>query len=191
MTENQTNLNADKNIPANKETVFLEWESDYRPFQRKSREFYTTAGSIIFLVCVILLFIKEFLAIFAVIALAFFYYVISSVPPEKTKHKISNRGIHTLGKLYPWFDLGDFWFDFKMGKELVIIEHFNDVPPRLVLVLEKINKVELKEVLKKYLDLRKPQASQIDKMADWLIKKVPLEETRPDSFAKTAKSPDK
>ena len=153
----------------------LIWQAPARPFETKDREFYTTAGSIIFLVCVILLFVKEFLFIMAIIAFAFFYYILTSIPPEKVEHKITNKGIFSIGKLYDWDQLGRFWFEVKAGSQVLMVENFLGLPPRLMILLGELKKEDVQNILAKYLLMEKPEKTQIDKAAEWLQKKVPLE----------------
>jgi len=155
--------------------VLLTWRAPARPFERKDREFYTTAGSIVFLVCVILLFVKEFLFIMAIIAFAFFYYIITSVPPETVEHRITNKGIFTIDKLYEWGRLGRFWFEQKAGQDILMIENFAGLPPRLMILLADQKKETVQTLLEKYLMMEKPELGQVEKMGMWLQKKVNIE----------------
>jgi len=155
--------------------VLLTWRAPARPFERKDREFYTTAGSIVFLVCVILLFVKEFLFIMAIIAFAFFYYIITSVPPETVEHRITNKGIFTIDKLYEWGRLGRFWFEQKAGQDILMIENFAGLPPRLMILLADQKKETVQTLLEKYLMMGKPELGQVEKMGMWLQKKVNIE----------------
>jgi len=155
--------------------VLLTWRAPARPFERKDREFYTTAGSIVFLVCVILLFVKEFLFIMAIIAFAFFYYIITSVPPETVEHRITNKGIFTIDKLYEWGRLGRFWFEQKAGQDILMIENFAGLPPRLMILLADQKKETVQTLLEKYLMMGKPELGQVEKMGMWLEKKVNIE----------------
>ena len=173
-------------VPEALKTLF-EWKASSRPFKTRSREFYTTAGSIIFLVCIILVFIKEFLFIMAIIAFAFFYYVLSTVKPEEVAHKITNRGIDMAGNFFPWNQLGRFWFDQQWDSQILYIENFVGLPPRLMLLFDKKDKETLKQLLGKYLFNEKPEKSQIEKAGQWLAKKVPLE-TEPKNISISSSS---
>src|SRR3989344_4772093 len=84
------------------EKVLLSWRAAGRPFKKRDKEYYTTIGAIVFLVAIILLFLKEWLLIAVMIALAFVSYVLASVPPEEAKHELTNKGIRTGDKLYRW-----------------------------------------------------------------------------------------
>lgn len=153
----------------------LVWQAPARLFKKRDREYYTTVGAIIFLLAVILLFLKEWLLIGVIISLGFVCWVLSTVPPEDTENKITTRGIFAGGKRYDWNVLGRFWFFNKWGNEILNIETYLGFPRRLMLLLGKTSKDQIKTTLEKYLILEKPQQTFIDKASLWLQKKVPLE----------------
>ena len=70
----------------------LSWEATVRPFKKRDREYYSTIAAIVFLLAVILLFLKEWLLIAVMVALMFVAYVLATVVPEKTTHEINTRG---------------------------------------------------------------------------------------------------
>ncbi|OGD64032.1 hypothetical protein A2160_04555 [Candidatus Beckwithbacteria bacterium RBG_13_42_9] len=156
--------------------VLLEWEAFARPYKARNREYFTTIGAIVFLLAVILLFLKEWLLIGAIIAFAFLNYVLASVPPEKVNYKLTTRGVVVAGKTYFWSTLGRYWFSLKWGIPILHIEHWG-LPPQLLLLFDEkvINKDQLKEAINKYLIYEKPEKTVIDKASEWLQKKVPLE----------------
>src|SRR3989344_3962647 len=81
-------------VPEEAKTLFA-WKAPLRPFKKRDREYYTTVGAIVFLVAVILFFLKEWLLIGVVVALAFVSYVFASVPPGEDEHMVTNKGIRT------------------------------------------------------------------------------------------------
>jgi len=168
------------------EKTLLTWKSPARPFKKRGREFFTTAGSIIFLLCIVLVFIKEFLLVMALIAFAFFMYVLNTVHPEEVEHKITNLGIIFMNKFYPWESLGRFWFETKW-QEVVVIEHYGGLPTRLTLLLGKQKQEDIKKILQKYLLLEKPELGQAEKMGQWLQEKVPLESNSSQGITAKAK----
>jgi len=155
--------------------ILLQWKAPARPYKKRNREYFTTIGAIVFLLAVILLFLKEWLLIGAIIAFAFLAYVLASVPPETISYKITTRGIEVADKQYSWERLGRFWFTKKWGSKVLHIDHWG-LPTQLLLVYTtKVNKQELRKHLDKFLYYQKPDKTPIDKAAEWLQKKVPLE----------------
>lgn len=153
----------------------LVWKAAERPFKQRDREWYTTIVAIIFLLVVILLFLKEWLLIGVIISIGFLSYVLSSVPPQESENKITTRGVITGGKRFDWAFLGRFWFSQKWGNEILNIETRLNFPRRLMLLLGSTNKDQVKKIVEKYLIFEKPEKTFIDKASLWLQEKVPLE----------------
>ncbi|MDO8551420.1 MAG: hypothetical protein Q7S03_01945 [bacterium] len=155
--------------------VLFSWKSAERPFKKRDREFWTTVLSIVFLVGVILFFIKEWLLIGVIIALVFVYYVLSTVPPGEVEHQITNRGIRFAGKDYLWEEIGRFWFSERLGQKVLIFELRKGLVSRLELLLGGADQKRIKEILLKYLPEETPNPTFLDQASAWLTRKVPLE----------------
>ena len=155
--------------------VLLTWKAPARPFKRRDREYYTTIGAIVFLTAVILLFLREWLLIAVMVSLAFVAYVLASVEPGDVEHTLTNKGIRTGGKLYPWDELARFWFSQKWGQKMLAVEVKTGFPGRLLLLLGDEEKERIRKIMSKYLELERPAPAWGDKAARWLSDKVPLE----------------
>jgi len=165
-------------VPIKELKTLLTWKAPVRPFKQRGREFWTTAGSIAFLLGVILFFIKEWLLIIVIIAVMFVYYVLSNVQPEEIEHSITNRGIRFAGKEHPWESLDQFWFSEKFGQKILNVETRLVFPGRLQMLLGKTTEKQIKDILSKYLREETPEPSVLDKTTDWFSQKVPLETTK-------------
>ncbi len=157
--------------------TLLTWKSPARPFKKRDREYFTTIGAIVFLLAVILLFLKEWLLIAVIIALMFVAYILSSVPPEETEHKITTRGVFTGNRHYDWENLNKFWFSERWKQAILHVETKLRFPGQLTVLLGETDKEEIEKALSKYLTLEQPEPTWMDNAADWLAKKVPLEKT--------------
>jgi len=155
--------------------VLLSWKAPARPFKKRDREYFTTIGAIVFLVAVILVFLKEWLLIAVVVSLMFVAYVLATVPPEIVEHTITNKGVETGGKLYKWEELKRFWFSKKWKDTVLNIETEKSFPGRLLLVVPEVERKRVEETLAKYLEMEAPEPTFMDKAAKWLSEKVPLE----------------
>jgi len=162
-------------MPVKELKTLLTWKAPVRPFKRRDKEFWTTAGSIAFLLAVILFFIKEWVLIIVIIAIMFVYYVLSTVQPEEIEHSITSRGIRFAGKDYPWETLGQFWFTEKFGEKILNVQTLMMYPGRLQMLLGKTSEKQVTEILKKYLLYETPEPTVIEKTTDWFSKKVPIE----------------
>jgi len=155
--------------------VLLSWRSPSRLFKRLSRESYATIGAIVFLVAIILLFLKEWFLIVVIIALAFFSYVLSHVKPEEIEHEITNKGIKTGGKNYLWSQLVKFWFEEQDGQTVLLVDGQDRFPFRLWLILGDQSKQTVQKVLASFLPEEKPEKTWADRAGEWITRQIPLE----------------
>ncbi|MEI6690666.1 MAG: hypothetical protein WCL07_02845 [bacterium] len=173
----QPNLSGIDDLPESikVERLILEWTAPSRPYKERTREFYTTIGSIAFLLGVILLLLKEFLLIGVIISFAFLSYVLASHKPEDSLTQITTRGIRTDNKLYDWNALTSFWVKKQWDQELIVCRTKTALPGLILLVINpKLRENILKEIGER-LELIKPENSFVDKASKWISDKIPLE----------------
>lgn len=157
-----------------KEEVYFNWSSPSRLFKKRDKEYFTNIGAIVFLLTIILVFAREFVLIATVVSIVFLIYVLSTVPPEEIKHKITNLGIESGGHFYRWEELVDFWFEEQWGQTMLEIRAY--AQPRIIILLGSTSKDKVREVVAKYIPFREePEKTWVDNAATWLSKKVPLE----------------
>ncbi len=157
------------------EKTLLAWISPSRIYKKHSKEFYTNLGAIIFLVCVILLFLKQIWLILAIVAFFFFSYIIDIIKPENIEHRITNKGLYTINKFFLWDQLGRFWVETEFNQTILYLENFVGFPPRLMLIIKPEDKENIEKILKNYLVMQKPEPSQIEKWGQLLNQKIILE----------------
>lgn len=157
-----------------REEVYLEWASPSRLFKKRDREYFTNVGAIVFLLSVILVFAREFVLIAAVLSIVFLIYVLSTIPPEEVKHKITNLGIESAGTFYRWEQLFDFWFEEQWGQTMLVLRPI--MTPRATILLGSQDRNMVREFIAKHIPFREtPQKTWVDNAASWLTKKIPLE----------------
>jgi hypothetical protein len=164
-----------KNIKFEPLKVLMEWSSPSRIFKRLSREKFATIGAIVFLVAIILFFLQEWFLIAVMVALVFFSYVLSNVQPEEIVHQITNKGVVTGGKNYPWEKLISFWFEQKDGQEVLFLDGVERFNFRLMILLGEKKPEEVRKILSQYLPEENPQKTWIDKAGEWITRQIPLE----------------
>jgi hypothetical protein len=151
------------------------WTAPARPFKKRDKEYFSTIAAVVFLLAVILFFLKEWLLIGVIIAFMFFSYVLATVPPQKEGYTITTRGLRVGEKTYQWAQLTRFWFSKKWDNKLLNIETSLTFPRHLQIIIPENKKTEIRNILEKHLLYEKPQKSIIDKSANWLQKTFPLE----------------
>jgi hypothetical protein len=166
----------EKNNNTSETKGLLTWKSPSRPFKKRDREYFTTVGAIIFLLAVILLLIKEFLAIGVLLALMFVIYVLETTEPEMVEHTITTTGLVSMGHDYKWDDLSTFWFREKWGILVLTITFRLRPLTRLIILVPEGMREKVKKELNSHLSYQeKPEKNWLDNAAEWLAKKVPLE----------------
>jgi len=153
----------------------LKWQAAVRPFKKRDRDYYTTIAAIVFLLAVILLFLKEWLLIAVMVALMFVAYVLATVEPESAEHEITTVGMKTGDKIYKWEVLRGFWFSKKWKDVILHIDTKLGFPGSLMMLLGDKNQEEIKKILEKYIQFEIPEKTFMDRSAKWLSEKVPLE----------------
>jgi len=157
------------------EKLLIEWTAPSRPYKRRTREFYTTVGSIAFLIGVILLLLKEFLLIGVIVSFAFLSYVLASHEPDQVSHQITTYGIRTDNKLHEWDTLSSFWIKKEWDQELLICRTKSSFPVIILLVLDPNKKADILKEVGDKIQMIKPVDTFVDKASQWLSDKIPLE----------------
>ena len=164
----------------NEETLLIEWTAPERAYQKRNRDFWITAISILILVSVILVFIKEFLLIVALFSVLFMYYALATVQPGTIKNKITNRGIYFGELRYPWTDLSRFWFKKELSTETIYFGTNLKFPTSVSMVINAEDKEKIKDIVVKRIPLLESSPTFVDKLTKWFAEKLPLEDRHED-----------
>jgi hypothetical protein len=100
----------------------------------------------------------NYLLMAAIMSMLFLLYIVGTTKPITVKHKITARGIDTMGKLYEWYMLDSFFFAKKNGEYMLVINTKLNYPKSLILLLKKKDKDALFVLLQEqllYEDIRK------------------------------------
>ncbi len=153
----------------------MEWSAPERyQIKLQSRNF-------LIIVVISLLFIAllavlgHYFLIAAIISVLFVIYAAGSTKPLIAKHKITARGIETIGKLYEWYMLEDFYFCKKGNMYTLLVQTKLNFPKVLVLLCNEKDKDPIFVILQKkllYRDIRK-KLSKVDVLS--FGEYVPLE----------------
>lgn len=144
------------------------WEAPVRVFipwqQRKIITVFLWVG----ILSLILIFLKEYVLLITVILITLVSISLVIVPPARTKHKLTNKGIITYEKLYLWEDLASFWLADRKGTITMYINTKLPFPTRLFLIIPHENLQSVIEALSKHLPYyeRRDKQGSIGKMSD-------------------------
>ena len=160
----------------NEEKVLFEWVAAERSYKKRDRDFWITAISILVLVSVILIFIKEFLLIVALMSVLFLYYALATVPPKETTYKITNWGIYFGEARYAWDNFEKFWFSKSLGSDMINLGTVLRFPRSISMVINIKDQDKLKEIMVKRIPLIESSPNFIDKLTKWAAERLPLED---------------
>lgn len=164
----------------NEEKIWFEWTAPERAYQKKNRDYWITAISILILVSVILIFVKEFFLIMALISVLFLYYALSAVPPGTVKNKITNWAVYFGELRYEWPDLKKFWFKKNLSNLTINFETNLRFPRMVSLVISPENQEEIKKIVIKKIPLLEDSPTFVDKLTKWFAERLPLEDREKD-----------
>lgn len=167
------------------DTLF-EWKGPARPFKKRDKSFFLNIAALAFLIVVILFFMREFLIIGTALAVVFVAYALVAVPPPIISYKITEKGIWVDEVFYRFSNLSEYWFESHLESTVLVATLPEWKIGRILLVMPHDKKDIIDELLRSRLVYReKPLKTTIDRMADWLKNKVPLEENHPHSSSDT------
>ena len=159
----------------NEEKILFEWEAPERAYKKRDRDFWITIIAILVLVSVILFLVKEFFLIGALISALFLYYVLSSVPPQNIKYKITNRGIYYGEIRYTWDTFERFWIKNELNNSLIHFETILRFPRQISLVFNPNDQEKIKQIAIKRLPMIDESPNFTDKLTKKVVSWIPLE----------------
>jgi len=160
-----------KSLPA-----LLNWKSPARPFRKKSKQYFSTAGIVALVFILVSILLQWWMAIGVVLTLLFFAYVLGTVEPEVIEHKITQKGLVSHNRVFLWEELKSFWFDKNEGENLLVFETKNQLPTRVIVLLGLTTTQAVSNILSKYLPEKKiPPTDFLDRLAKKLTTWIPFE----------------
>lgn len=176
-TENSTLNEEPQAVVVRKESErdLITWTAPARPFKRYGRKFYVTVFSIVGIISIILFIAEGAMPVILLISLIFLFYVLSTVQPENIENKVTNKGVRISDTLVEWQNIKRFCFSRKSGSDILVLDTFS-FPGRLEIVINDELKENMKRVISAYVPYEEIKPSSMDKVADWVIKKLPESE---------------
>ncbi len=116
----------------------------------------------------------KYFLIAAIVSMLFVVYAAATTKPLVVKHKITKRGIDTIGKLYEWYMLESFYITKKEDTYTIIVNTKLNFPKVLIMLAKKKDKDAIFVILQKHLlyqDIRKQNKIDIISYGEY----IPLE----------------
>jgi len=116
----------------------------------------------------------KYFLIAAIVSVLFVVYAAATTKPLIAKHKITKRGIDTIGKLYEWYMLESFYITKKEDTYTIIVNTKLNFPKVLIMLAKKKDKDAVFVILQKHLlyeDIKKQNKIDIISYGEY----IPLE----------------
>jgi len=144
----------------------FEWKApDRYEFKYESKSFLIlVAISLVFILLLAIL--GHYFMMAAVISMLFFVYVAGTTKPITVTHKITARGIDSIGKLYEWYLLDSFHFTKRGDVCFLLVDTKLNWPGMLIMIIDEKDRDALFVLLQKkllYKDIKKQ--GYFDKMS--------------------------
>lgn len=126
------------NITKNfEEKELYSWDAPVRIFKRWERNSpFSLAILATIGLCLLLIVLQEYMLAGTIIILTALCIILATIAPPITHHKITNKGIFSLGKLYLWEELGQFWFAERKGTTIMYVETKLHYPGKLFFIVQ-------------------------------------------------------
>lgn len=154
--------------------ILLEWAAPIRPYRKLDKEVFSTILAGAFLLGVILFFIDGAVPVIALASIVFLFYVLGNVPPGQVHHTITNWGIESEDKSWPWETMARYWLQGKGRNRMLVIQLASHLPQHIRFMLGDMDEKKLHDLLQDFLTEDKPQPNWLDKSSKWLESKIRL-----------------
>jgi hypothetical protein len=158
------------------ETILLEWGAPERIYAKKGKTYFKNLFTLLGVLAAVEIFFKEFMLVGVLASFGFLQWVLSAHPPKIGNHVITNRGIKTHGHDYLWEELKEFWFAPHAGQMVLHVDTKTAYPGRLYLLLGKVSKEDITNVLRSYLPYQQQAKEDLmEKISVSISRRFPLE----------------
>ena len=154
------------------ETLYS-WESMARPYVKRGRAWFLSIATVALILILFFAFLQDIMVILVICVAVFIVYLLGSVPPGKVKHSITNKGIKTVGRLFKWEELQNFWLAEKFGSQIVYAETASRFPSRVVMLVDKEQELKVVSLIADHLEYKEYEEKQgwISKKSDGIMQK--------------------
>ena len=158
------------------ERTLLEWEAPERLYVKRGKTYFKNLFTLLGVLATVAVFFKEFLLAGVLASFGFLQWALNSSTPKITKYLVTNRGIRMHGHDYEWEHLKEFWFAEHAGQPVLHVDTKAAFPGRLYLLLGKVSKEEITDVLRNHLPYQQQAKEDLmEKISVEFSRRFPLE----------------
>jgi hypothetical protein len=156
------------------EKIIYEWDSVERPHKKWSKDLFSTAVVIAFLLSVIFFFIEGIVPVIVIWSIFFMSWAINRTVPVSIKKKLGSRGLYVGDDLYLFEEMKNYWVE-KQGSEVLVRINVNKFPYQVMLVLTETDMKKIEDMMSERVYYQEPKQGFVDKIVKWFRSKVDLD----------------
>lgn len=129
----------------------FEWSAPERYQMKLNSKGFLIILALSLVFIAILAVLGKYFLIAAIISMLFVLYASATTKPLIVKHKITKRGIETVGKLYEWYMLDSFYITKKEETYTILVNTKLNFPKMLIMLAKEKDKDAVFVILQKHL----------------------------------------
>ncbi|MFC1780482.1 hypothetical protein ACFLY9_02200 [Patescibacteria group bacterium] len=158
--------------------ILFKWSAAERVYVQRDKPWFLKIAVIALLLILFFAFLQDFMVILVICIIVLIAFLLGSIPPRKVEHKISNKGIESIDKLYKWDELKDFWIAEKGGSRILYVTSKLRFPSRLVMLIGIKDEETIVKLLGEKIDYREFEEKQ-----GWITKATDGEMVNPVKYS--------
>jgi len=154
-----------------KQETLHTWDSPSRVFVKRDKPWFLKVAVVALILILLAAFLQDFFVIIVISIIVLITYLLASIPPGNVHHEITNKGIISIGTLYEWDRLNEFWVSDKYGWKIVYIHTKRRIPARLVLLISRKEENTVVRLIGQYLPYKEFEEKQgwITRISDGIM----------------------
>jgi hypothetical protein len=148
--------------------ILYKWSAPSRVFIQRDKTWFLKIAAVALILILLFAFLQDFMIILVICVIVLISFLLGSIPPTDVEHKITNKGVDSIDRLYKWDELKDFWVAEKMGYKIIYISTKARFPSRLVMLTGSKDEEQIVRLLGEKLEYREyePKQGWLSKMSD-------------------------
>lgn len=167
-------------VEAQDQTVFV-WKAPLRPYKKRSTILLRFFLAVALLVSAVVFFFGDLVTILPIWALLFLFYIFAITPPPIVDNRITVFGVETAGVMLRWDVLSHYYFDERLGYQvLVLVTHGPYYAHSYLVLPDNETKSTVNAILNQHLMLMtNPPKTVTDKIIRFFSALIPEETVVP------------
>ncbi len=147
-----------KTVP---EKTLISWSAPEFVYYEKSPQYYYIAGAFIIILVFLMVYLKQWMTVAAIIITAIVLYIYSQKKPQVLKYGITNKGINIGTRYYSYIQLKSFWLIENPSSTCIHFEPTKRFSLPIIAQLGDLKLEKVKKVIKKYLPEKTDQKEDL------------------------------